>query len=177
MYEVDCQEADDLIYSFCRLYLKQTNLIISSDGDFKQIVYQFKNAYIYNPLAKTFIDHVDEDPVDNKCFQGEHGDNIDGYEKIGEVNAGRICESVQKKVDFLKFRGSDIYVRNRKLIDLTLCPYLCENMIYVATQSVQPIIYDRKLFVQTLYDSKVRGIAGEVNNILQTFKRPTILGG
>lgn len=172
MYEKESQEADDLIYSFCKVNFKKSNIIISSDGDFKQIPYYMSNVILFDPLNNriTTNNDLELDPVELKCLQGEKGDNISGYNKVGPVTAESICRDNNKRIEFFKTFTPEIYIRNRKLIDLSMCPYNAENIFYINEMMTKPLQFEKKLFITKLYELKVRGIAPEINNILYAFK-------
>ena len=172
-YQRDRQEADDLIFAFCRLNHAKT-VIISSDGDFKQIAYLFSHVDVYNPLAKVDaiyqVDHIEPDPVEIKCFTGEKSDNIRGYFGIGPVKAKQLAIDPVRKLEFFKIHDEEIYLRNRALIDLTLCPYMLHNITYIMEVLAEEPTFDIQRIREIIQKYKVRGLMGEINRILLPFK-------
>lgn len=167
------QEADDLIYAFCRANTADKIIIISSDGDFKQIAYNMADVDLYNPLGKSskFVEiDQDVDPVDVKCYSGEDGDNIIGYPKIGPKRALMMSKDPNKRLKLFEDYGRKTYLRNRALIDLSLCPYLFQNFNYVHKHMVSPICYDEKAVNDIIQKYKITGLRGEITNTVLPFK-------
>ena len=164
-YERDKQEADDLIYAFCRNKPKDTILIVSSDGDYKQVHYHNPRVDIYNPTNKMILEVEDKDPIDYKCFMGEKGDNITGYSGIGPKRAETLLNDIEHRCEFLK-NNKDIYIRNRKLIDLSLCPELAENILYINEILAVDVLFDYDKIISIISKHKIRGMMTEVSNII-----------
>jgi 5'-3' exonuclease len=173
-YEQRRQEADDLIFAFCRLKHDRT-IIISSDGDFKQIAYLFAHVDVYNPLNKDKgelykVDHSEPDPVEIKSLTGEVSDNIRGYRGIGPVKARVLATDSVRRVEFFKVHGEEIYLRNRALIDLSLCPFLLHNIAHIHEKLAQKVVFDLPKLREIIQKYKVKGLMGEVNRVLLPFK-------
>jgi len=130
-YLRDNQEADDLIYAFCRYNIGSSMIIISSDGDFKQIPYMFRNVDLYNPMIKDgkILEIEKVNPIEVKSFSGEKADNISGYPQIGPVRALKLATDSKFREDFFNLQGRKRYLLNRALIDLSLCPYQLANIM------------------------------------------------
>lgn len=167
-YFIEKQEADDLIYAFCRMHCRQHVVIVSSDGDFKQIIHQYPSVVLYNPLSKEGQAYVPDgvDPVTIKCFSGESGDNISGYHLVGPVKARQLAENPQRRLEFFKDHDASVYARNRALIDLSVCPYLLQNMLYVDEVLGLPVKYDYNQLQKIVLERKIRGLAGELNQLV-----------
>lgn len=171
-YARDGQEADDLIYAFCRQCANNKILIISSDGDFKQIPYLYHNIDLFNPLSKlgTVLPRENVDPVEVKSFSGEKSDNIDGYCQIGPVRARSLVCDLKKREEFFKIHKRKTYLRNRALIDLSLCPYLLANINYVIKVMTKDIKYDEPEIRNIIQKYKVKGLSGEISKSLMAFR-------
>jgi 5'-3' exonuclease len=180
-YAVEKQEADDLIYAFCKQMNASKTIIISSDGDFKQIPYHFKNVSLFNPLAKDkqLFEHGmdDLDVVELKCFMGERADNIHGYYQIGPVRAKVLVDDLKKRSEFFKENDTEIYLRNRALIDLSLCPYLLKNMYYITEIISEEPKFDQTALRGIIQKYKVRGLLGEYTRVILPFKLNLACGG
>lgn len=171
-YQSPKQEADDLIFAFCRSKPGQ-KIIISSDGDFKQIPYMYSNVDQYSPMNKTHeIYPVEEvDPVEVKCFMGDKlSDNIPGYYLIGEARAKQLVLDADKRDEFFKVHGMGKYLLNRALIDLTLCPYLLDNIRIIDEVMRQKVCFDLKAVRDIIQKYKVKGLSGEINRSILPFK-------
>lgn len=156
-YSVAGMEADDLIYAFCVANKLDKILIISNDGDLRQISYNYDNVDIYNPLRKIMEPKPEFDPVITKSLMGDKSDAINGYSMIGPVRAGQLSYDMKSKIKFINSEkaktsingeivhaGSDLYYRNLMMIDLSLCPHLLDNIRYVENQMCKPTSFNMR---------------------------------
>lgn len=179
-------EADDLIYAFCRMNPKDLTVIISSDSDLKQISYRYHNVHIHHPIAKNrLIEEIpDVDPVLMKSFTGDKSDNIDGYFRVGPVKAKVLCEDTHARNEFfqseksiVKFGDDKIAVGNQRfkdnlrLIDLSLCPHLLDNMMYVSSKQFRPVRFDLNKIRETIIKYKLRGVMADISRYITPFKK------
>lgn len=104
-------------------------LIISSDGDYKQL-HRFKNVRQWNPILKKLVDKAEKDFLFEKCIRGDSGDGVpsvlcaDDWFVNGE---GRAKPITQKVIE--RFHSGDISVeemrnfqRNKTLVDFDCIP-------------------------------------------------------
>ncbi len=70
------EEADDLIYSACRVLSPRPLVICSSDADYTQILFRMSNVQQYDALKSKFIDRPDFDTAIQKAFWGDHSDRL-----------------------------------------------------------------------------------------------------
>lgn len=170
-YKRDKMEADDLIYTFCHT-IPGRKVVVSSDGDMLQLSYRFDNVKIYNPSKKKICERPIIDPVAFKCLDGDTSDNIIGYYGIGPKKAAQHVANHDLMWKLLSERGIEIYHKNRRLIDLSLCPYLADNIIYVLEAINQPTKFNKKILVELLYNKhKIKGIMTEYKTIISSFNR------
>lgn len=168
-YKKSRMEADDLIFAFCHLIHDET-VIVSNDGDMTQISYRYDHVKIYNPLQKIVCNRPSIDPVLMKCLDGDKSDNIHGYYGIGPKKATKCIENTKMLWELISRDNASVYITNRKLIDLSLCPYLNDNMIYIMEYYNQPIKFDKKLIIELLYSKhKVKGIMAEFKSLISPF--------
>lgn len=185
-YYNSTMEADDLIYAFCKLSGDQT-VILSSDGDFKQIPYCFPNVHLYNPNIHTFENKPKINPPIVKCFAGDNSDKIRGYEKIGPIRALPLA-SIDKRSDFFNDldkpkikKGDDIitaddeeYWKNLLLIDMSLCPYLFNNIKYVERKfrrhKNKGQIFNVKKIIEYIRRHKIRRFEQELRKYKHNFQ-------
>lgn len=90
--------------------------------------------------------------------------------KIGIVTATKIASDHKIRADFFSKNDGTMYRRNRVLIDLTLCPYLLQNLFYVDEVMVQPTKFDMKAIYDIIQRYKVKGLAGEVAQVIYPYK-------
>ena len=174
-YYVERQEADDLIYAFCKVNPTAKITIISSDADLRQLAYQNDLINLYNPVNKKMYVQADSrqeqiDPIELKCLSGDKTDNIDGYDQIGEVRAKLIIEDVKRRQELYKNAGSEKYQLNRKLIDLSLNPYVLGNMMYIHDVMARDVVFSMKDIITIIQTYKVRGLRSEFSSTVLTFK-------
>ena len=169
-YKKDRMEADDLIFAFCYT-VPGTKIVVSNDGDMLQLPYRFEDVQVYNPSKKCICDRPKYDPVSYKCLDGDVSDNISGYHGIGPKKAMKHIANSKSLWELLSERGPETYERNRRLIDLSLCPHLSENIIYVLEKINQETKFDKKMLVELLYNKhKIKGIMTEYKTIISPFK-------
>ena len=180
-------EADDLIYAFCKFNRADSeNIIVSSDGDLKQIPFSFRNVKVHNPLSKEkkdFEDIPELDPVLIKSFSGDKSDNINGYYRVGPVISENLCRDPYYLQTFLnsekhaiikeedkKFVGDERLRDNFKIIDLSLCPYLIDNMLYVVDRQATPLEFNIKKIKNIIIKRKLKGLMEDLSSYIIPFK-------
>ena len=92
--------------------------MISNDTDFIQILNEFDNVSIYNPMKKSYVEKPSYDYVTWKALRGDSSDNIPGIPGIGDKTAIKCIENkdiFNKKVNTCK-ENIDVFNRNIKLI-------------------------------------------------------------
>ena len=163
-------EADDLIYAFMQLHKEEQCVIVSSDADMTQIPFKMKNAHVHNQRTKDAdLEPVSEfDPVIVKSLSGDKSDNIDGYRLVGELTATKLIRTNALEKFFEKF-GKEIYERNLKVIDLSLNPYLDENIEYVKNVKTNQK-FDIVGIQQMITKFGLTGMSNEMPKII-SFKR------
>lgn len=148
--EVDNAEADDIIGTLTpRLSSHEKVLIVSSDGDFKQL-HKYKNVKQYNPMLAVFVKSANPTlELKEKIIRGDKGDGIPNILSLDTVF---ITETRQKSVtanflsEMLSTSPEDItdenlkrnWIRNETLIDLSKTPVSIQNSIVEAYENAQP---------------------------------------
>lgn len=164
-------EADDLIYSACQILYPQEIVIVSSDKDYSQIVYRYPTTVrLYDHRSHSFFDrdNLDYDPVIQKSLAGDDSDEIPGYDQIGPVRSKKLAQSLGDLNAFLDERGAATYIRNRLLIDLSMCPNLLKNTLYVQKELTKKVEFSRA----AVYDQakKIPRLAEEYDRSIAPFK-------
>jgi len=180
-------EADDLIYAFCKINRIDPIIICSSDSDLKQISYNFDNVNIHHPTSRKKLDVEpipSVDPVTTKCLMGDKSDNIVGYHRVGKVTAKKLTDSVDILNEFFQsdkavvmeggvpaIVGIKRFLENLRLIDLSLCPELLENIEYVLQKQFKPVKYDLKAIGNLISKYKLRGVTADIPRYITPFKK------
>ena len=77
-------ECDDVIYNLVRNSSKTAEWVIASnDSDFTQLLNEFDNVKLYNPMLKKFVEKPDYHYVAWKSLRGDASDNIPGIVSDG----------------------------------------------------------------------------------------------
>lgn len=180
------QEADDLVYAFVLANPNAQKIIVSSDGDFSQVIYRHGNVDLYSPTTKAMVEKPAFDPVVLKSLIGDVSDNISGYNQIGKARAKPLVENpelLQKffssdKANVLKngqkvVVGDQIFNLNQKIIDLAHCPSLLENIEYVQRHQTSKISVNLPKVTEIARRRKVDGLITEVPVAMSSFQRLT----
>lgn len=81
-------ECDDVIYNLIRRSTEAVPWIVASnDSDFTQLLNEFSNVQVYNPMLKTFVEAPPYDYVTWKSLRGDGSDNIPGIPGVGDKTA------------------------------------------------------------------------------------------
>jgi 5'-3' exonuclease len=164
-------EADDLIYAACKVLAPSPVIICSSDSDYNQIVFRMSHVQCFDPMKESFIQQVNYDPVIQKALCGDISDRINGYEGIGPVKSTAMAKSSKDRAAFLERTGIQLFVRNMLLIDLSLCPGLLKNQLYVQRVLDTTPVFDKNELFDLARKYKVNGFVTEYNNLAAKFKQ------
>lgn len=95
-------EADDVIYNVVKRSTSAIPItLLSTDTDFIQMLDEFPNLKLYNPVKKKFVDSPEYDYVKWKSLCGDSSDNIPGVKGIGSKTAEKLVndeELFKKKI-------------------------------------------------------------------------------
>jgi len=170
------QEADDLIYSACRLLTPTKSdtrklIVISSDSDFAQLQWYMPYVSVYDPRKNKFIDSPECNPAVQKALCGDRADNIDGFRGIGPVKSNQIASDPKKLIEFLDLSDARKFKRNLALIDLSMNPSRLNNELYMLRVLSNDAEFDKAAINQLSIDHKIRGLMSEYPNISLEYKR------
>jgi len=146
-------EADDLIYAATLVRHPHQSVIISTDSDMVQIPFWFSSSKVYDPKKQEEMAVPVNNPIMQKALVGDKADSIDGYYGIGPVKSTAILENGGLQ-EFIETHGRRLFQRNMLLIDLSLCPRLLANRIYI----------------QKVMSRKVNYVKGEVDRLINKYK-------
>lgn len=112
-------ECDDVIYNLILHEKRDVNwVVVSNDTDFIQLLQQFDNVDLYNPMKKKFLSPPDYDYITFKALRGDASDNIAGIKGVGNKRAAALASDLDHLSDRLKNDKNmrEIYLRNCELI-------------------------------------------------------------
>lgn len=169
-YERKEMEADDLIYTFVSVAHPMKTVIVSSDSDMMQIPFRFSSSSVFDPKEMSEVPIPLINPVYMKSLVGDKSDHIDGYYGIGPKKGQALLESHSDLQDYLNLKGAEIFRRNLTLIDLSMCPFLLKNTIYVQKKMAEPVKFVREEIQSLIMKHKVNGLQQEFNDLVVPFK-------
>lgn len=126
-------EGDDFLAYLCLHFRKNNKVtIVSSDKDFNQLIDSHVKIYnprkddiVYNSTCKKLFGYTPEETVDYLCLVGDSSDDIKGFPGMGPVKTRKFLDiygSIDKALKSLTYTDkealSEVYERNRKMIDL-----------------------------------------------------------
>jgi 5'-3' exonuclease len=114
-------EGDDVVYNVVKRSSQTADFtIVSTDSDFTQVLQEFVNVRLYNPVTKKFVEAPkDYDYVVWKALRGDTSDNVPGL--VTEAEALRLASSRFEDMtaaEWTKWNGSQEFIRNCQLIGL-----------------------------------------------------------
>jgi 5'-3' exonuclease len=111
-------EADDLVYNLVKNGSSAIEYtVVSSDSDFTQMLQEFTNVRLYNPISKTYVEAPDYSYVTWKALRGDGTDNIPGLLGVND----QLAEDALSDPDLLKSILAEqgaTFARNMELIQL-----------------------------------------------------------
>ncbi|MDF2529521.1 MAG: hypothetical protein K0Q57_401 [Gammaproteobacteria bacterium] len=127
-------EADDVIYGLTQ-YLPDKITVVSSDGDFVQLISE--KVRVYDPMRRQYRPQPKHPEFElfMKCIRGDKSDNIPSafpYVTKKKLQAAFLNESVMEKMLQTKVGEqlvADHYHRNRQLIDMAYIPDHIKNIL------------------------------------------------
>lgn len=163
-------EADDLVYSACRVFNPHPIIACSSDSDYLQMPYAFQHVTLYNPMENKQIQRPDYNPAIFKALVGDKSDAVDGFEGIGVVRGRKLVDDPILRHEFLSKRGIVKYTTNMLLVDLSLNPHLLENDHYVIKTSINKVVFDHAQANRIITKHKIKGLLNSSNDSILPFK-------
>lgn len=180
---VDRCEADDIIAVWCQ-ESPTTNVILSSDKDFLQLVDD--KTSLYSIPQRTFREIPEGTTAEYllflKCFRGDMGsDNItSAYPRVRETLIKEAYNDDFKLLNMLETvlpsgeKVGDLFERNMNLIDLSLQPCMYRTLILQAINNYSYGTYSEFKAIRALFELGIR----KETEFLQSYapllsKRPT----
>ncbi len=111
-------EADDVIYNVINNASRAIEFtVVSTDTDFIQLLNEFPNVRLYNPVTKLFVEKPDYNYVSWKALRGDGSDNIPGIPGVGDKTAEQVLGDPDLMRELFREHG-ETYTRNVELIRL-----------------------------------------------------------
>jgi 5'-3' exonuclease len=151
-------EADDLIYALSSVLHPHPSIIVSTDSDMLQIPHSFSSCRVYDPTKREELDPTDINPAVQKALTGDKADSIEGYRGIGPKTSAAMLADLPRLYQFLEEKGASTYRRNLLLIDLSLCPRLLANKLYVQKKLAEPVNFDKEAILELAKQHKISGL-------------------
>jgi len=111
-------ECDDTIYNLVKSSTPVVDWVVASnDTDFIQLLNEFDNVKLWNPMKKSFVEKPPYDYVTWKSLRGDGSDNISGIQGVGDKTASDLASNPEKLKSFLSEQSNlEIFQRNHELI-------------------------------------------------------------
>ncbi len=112
-------EADDTIYNVVKNVSRAIPVtVVSTDTDFIQLLDEFDNVVVYNPVKKLAQEKTSYPYVAWKALRGDACDNIPGIPGIGDKKATKIVETQSTLNEFLNAdeKRREQWVKNFEMI-------------------------------------------------------------
>jgi 5'-3' exonuclease len=169
-YERKEMEADDLIYTAVSIMHPRKTVIVSTDSDMIQIPYRYTSSSVFDPKEMKEVPVPSVNPVHLKALIGDKADSIDGYYGIGPKKGQALMENQAELYEYLAMKGPATFRRNLLLIDLSMCPRLLANSIYVHKKLAQPVEFVKEEIHKLIMTHKVNGLQQEFTDLVLPFK-------
>lgn len=116
-------EGDDVIYTLTKKFSESGDnvLVISSDGDFSQLLNTFNNVQVYTPMFKKYMEPKPNILME-KAIIGDASDGIPGIERIGKKTLEKMIEDRALWVKKMTPENEKIYHMFLEIIDLSKSP-------------------------------------------------------
>ena len=109
-------EADDVVYNVIKNSSSAVEfIVVSSDSDFIQLLQEFPNVKLYNPITKAYVEAPAYDYVTWKALRGDGSDNIPGLSGVGDKTAEAVLDDVGALQELLT-ENKEQFERNVELI-------------------------------------------------------------
>lgn len=169
-YSRKYMEADDLLYAGAVVRHPAETVIVSTDSDMLQIPFMLNSVTVYDPQNRVNAEVPPCHPAVQKALVGDTSDKVPGYNGIGPKRSAILLEDHNKLQEFLDTAGRAMFSRNLILIDLSLCPRLLDNQLYVRRMMAKPVVYDKTRVKDLINEYKISGLTAELSNLAFQFK-------
>lgn len=153
---VDNCEGDDVIYALTKKYteLGEEVLVISSDGDFKQLLNFFEGVQVYTPMFKKYLEK-NENILMEKAIIGDASDSIPGLAGIGKKTLEKMLEDRSLWIKKMTPDNERIYETLLKIIDLSKYPKEYQDSILDKESKMEYNKFDTETIEAFFLDNKL----------------------
>lgn len=112
-------ECDDVIHNLINRSSRAIPwTVVSNDTDFIQLLQEFPNVSLYNPMKKEFVEAPEYDYVSWKALRGDGSDNIKGVPGFGDKRAAELVSDLNVLRERLAGDPAmlETFLRNTQLI-------------------------------------------------------------
>lgn len=162
-------EADDLIYNLCDEFKNDDVKVISGDSDFIQLPQKFGKTKVWNPRTKKYYKIPEYDYVTYKAIVGDNSDCIEGLYKFGPKKAEK---TISNNLENLSEEQLSIVDNNKKIIDLSLNPFVEKNK-----EIIHQVLSDSKISLslenikKIFFKLKLKAFLLKWDNIVEILKQ------
>lgn len=162
-------EADDLIYSIIKTITGDDIVVISTDSDMIQLVQQFKNVSIWNPITKKAHIIPEYDYVLYKSVVGDPSDNISGVPRYGKAKGQKVAK---EGIAILSEEHKKIVEENIKIIDMSKNPFEQENTLFVKNifDANKDMNHDLEQIKKYFFDLKLKQQLDQFSSTIKLIK-------
>lgn len=150
-------EADDLIYNVVANASSAIEfVVVSTDTDFIQMLQEFPNVKLYNPVQKKMVSAPGYDYATWKALRGDGSDNIPGLPGIGDKRAQELLDDPTSLRRLFEDKDSSLQF-SRNLLLIKFPRWSSEEMMQM-TSTTPTRDWDRvrKLFEQWAFKSMLK---------------------
>ncbi len=154
---VDNCEGDDVIYTLTKKYVElgEEVLVISSDGDFKQLLNMFEGVQVYTPMFKKYME-PNPNILMEKAIIGDPSDGIPGIERIGKKTLEKMLEDRSLWIKKMTPENERIYETLLKIIDLSKLPEELQQSILDKENNIEYNKFDVDTIEAFFLDNKLQ---------------------
>ena len=172
-YVRKAMEADDLIYAASVVRHPHETVIVSTDSDMLQIPFMLHSVSVYDPQERAKVTIPEHHPAVQKALVGDTTDKVPGYDGIGPKKSAAMLAEPNKLQQYLNAAGRELFSRNLILIDLSLCPRLLDNQLYIRRTMAKPVAFDKARIKELIGEHKISGLTAEFSNLVFPFQSLT----
>lgn len=125
---VDDAEGDDVIYKICEIENEEEIIVISSDGDFRQLLDFFPYVKVFNPIKQEFFNKK-PNILFEKAIVGDPSDNIKGLSRIGKETFKKMMEDKLLWTKKMTPNNIELFESILKIVDLRKSPIKLQTKI------------------------------------------------
>ena len=150
-------EGDDVIYTLTKKYseLGENVLVISSDGDFSQLLNMFDNVQVYTPMFKKYMEPK-PNIIMEKAIIGDTSDGIPGIERIGKKTLEKMLADRTLWVKKMTPENEKIYQMFLEIVDLSKSPKKIQDDILDKEDTTEYNIFNSDVIEEFFFENNLK---------------------